>query len=128
MGSVGSAPIFAGAAIGELAGAVERLAERTGAPAADLLERVEADARATSRARAAGRAEASGVRVTALLLAVLPVGGLALGYSIGVDPLAVLLRTPVGAACALGAVGLHAAGLLWSDRLSSPAALSGWAR
>lgn len=121
--TLGSAPAVVRAPLGELVGAVERLAERTGAPAADLLDRVEADARGTSRAYASARAEAAGVRVTALLLAVLPLGGLGLGYSIGVDPLAVLLHTPVGVACALGAVALHAVGLLWSDRLGTPAAL-----
>lgn len=123
-----SAPTVVRAPLGELVGAVERLAERTGAPAADLLDRVEADARATSRVHASARSEAAGVRATALLLAVLPVGGVGLGYSIGVDPLAVLLHTPVGAVCALGAVALHAAGLLWSDRLGSPAPTPGRTR
>jgi tight adherence protein B len=102
------------------AGAALRLADRTGAPLADLLERIEADARTADRAHAAARAQAAGARATALLLAALPVGGIALGYSMGVDPLSVLRFTPLGAACAGGAVVLQLAGLVWSQRLAQP--------
>jgi tight adherence protein B len=101
----------------QLAAAVWHLAERTGAPAADLVERIEADARATYRARAAAAAQAAGARATAVLLAALPIGGIALGYGIGADPLAVLLHTPIGAACAVTALALQVAGLAWTDRL-----------
>ncbi|BCB81090.1 hypothetical protein GCM10022251_66890 [Phytohabitans flavus] len=103
----------------QLTDAAWRLAERTGAPIADLVERIEADARAMDRASASAAAQAAGARATAWLLAALPLGGIALGYSIGVDPLAVLLRTPVGAACAVGAVTLQVAGLVWADRIAS---------
>jgi tight adherence protein B len=108
--------------IANLTAAVWRLAERTGAPAADLMERIEADARAADRARASAAAQAAGARATAMLLAALPAGGIALGYSIGVSPLRILLHTGVGAACALGAVLLQCAGLLWADRLVTGAA------
>jgi tight adherence protein B len=103
--------------LADLTAAVWRLAERTGAPAADLVERIEADARAADRAAASAAAQAAGAQATALLLAALPLGGIALGYGIGVDPLAVLLHTALGAACAIGAVLLQGAGLLWADRL-----------
>nr|WP_307798974.1 hypothetical protein [Micromonospora antibiotica] len=102
-----------------LARAAVRLADRTGAPLADLLERVEADARAFDRGMAAAAAQAAGANATALLLAALPLGGVALGYGIGVDPLAVLLHTPVGAGCALTAMGLQVGGLLWAERLGA---------
>jgi tight adherence protein B len=103
----------------QLTEAAWRLAERTGAPIADLVERIEADARAMDRASAAAAAQAAGARATAWLLAGLPVGGIALGYSIGADPLEVLLHTPIGAACAVGAIALQVAGLAWADRLAS---------
>ena len=102
-----------------------RLAERTGAPLAELVERIEADARAADRGAAAAAAQAAGARATAGLLAVLPVGGIALGYTIGADPLQVLLHTPLGAACALGAVLLQLAGLAWTQRLSAVRAWAG---
>jgi tight adherence protein B len=123
----GARPAATGAAAGrprdarlaELTAAVWRLAERTGAPAADLIDRIEADARSADRSRAGAAAEAAGAQATALMMAMLPVGGIALGYGIGFDPLPVLLHTPLGAACAVGAVLLQCAGLLWSDRLAS---------
>ncbi|NLU80243.1 hypothetical protein HCA58_18015 [Micromonospora sp. HNM0581] len=104
--------------LGRLAGAAVRMAEHTGAPLADLVERIEADARSTDRALATASAQASGARATAWLLAALPLGGIGLGYGIGVDPLQVLLHTTVGGACAIAAVGLQVIGLLWAERLS----------
>ena len=108
--------------LAELTAAVWRLAERTGAPAADLVERIEDDARAANRATASARAQAAGAQMTALLLAALPLAGIGLGYSIGADPVQVLFGTKLGAACALGAVALQAAGLLWCDRMNAGAA------
>jgi tight adherence protein B len=104
---------------GRLAASVWRLAERTGAPAADLVERIEADARAADRAVASAAAQAAGAQATALLLAGLPLGGIALGVAIGADPVRVLLRTPVGAACAVAAVLLQCGGLLWAEKLTA---------
>jgi tight adherence protein B len=98
------------------------LAEQTGAPLADVIERIEADARSADRARAAVAAQSAGSRATAWLLAGLPAGGIALGYAIGADPLAVLLHTPIGAACAAGAVGLQLAGLGVAGRIVRPPA------
>jgi tight adherence protein B len=107
------------ARIAERAGSVWRLAERTGAPAADLVERIEADARLADRAAASATAQAAGAQATALLLAGLPIGGIGLGVAIGADPVRVLFHTPLGAACAIVAVLLQGAGLLWADRLAA---------
>lgn len=105
--------------IAELTSAVWRLAERTGAPAADLVERIEADARTADRAHASAAAQAAGAQATALLLAALPLGGIALGYGIGVAPLQILFHTTLGGGCAIGAALLQSAGLLWADRLAT---------
>ena len=58
------------------------------------------------------------VAATALLLAVLPAAGVAVGYGIGADPMRTLLHTRVGAACAGVACALQVLGLLWTERLS----------
>ncbi|MEV4117782.1 hypothetical protein [Micromonospora sp. NPDC049645] len=103
----------------QLTSAAVRLADRTGAPLAELVERIEADARATDRGLAAAAAQAAGARATAWLLAALPVGGIGLGYGIGVNPVAVLLHSTVGGACAVVAVALQVVGLLWAERLGA---------
>ncbi|WP_433128544.1 type II secretion system F family protein [Micromonospora sp. CA-240977] len=103
----------------QLTAAAVRLADRTGAPLAELVERIEADARATDRGLAAAAAQAAGARATAWLLAALPVGGIGLGYAIGVDPVAVLLHSSVGGVCAVVAVALQVVGLLWTERLGA---------
>lgn len=105
--------------LGQLTSAAVRLADRTGAPLAELVERIEADARATDRGLAAAAAQAAGARATAWLLAALPMGGIGLGYGIGVDPVAVLLHSTVGGACAIVAVALQIVGLLWAERLGA---------
>lgn len=105
------------AVVARLTSAVE-LAESTGAPLADVLDRLDAHLRAMDRARRATEAQAAGARASAALLAVLPVAGVGLGYVVGVDPARVLLHTPFGAACLAGAVVLQLAGLLWADRIS----------
>ncbi|MEH1098193.1 hypothetical protein V6V16_03305 [Micromonospora sp. CPCC 205561] len=102
-----------------LARAAVRLADQTGAPLAELLERIEADARSADRGLAAAEAQAAGARATAWLLAALPLGGIGLGYGIGVDPVSVLLHTPVGGACAVAAIALQVAGLFWAERLGA---------
>ena len=114
------APSTAGGGVGlvALTRAAVALAERTGAPLADLIDRIEADARAGDRARVAAAAQAAGAEATGLMLAALPLAGLGLGYAMGSDPLAILLHTPLGAACALAAIALQTIGLAWSQRLA----------
>jgi tight adherence protein B len=93
------------------------LSQRLGAPLADLLDRVESDLRGVERARAAVAAQTAGARASAALLALLPAAGVGLGYAMGARPGHVLLHTPAGAACALGALLLQYAGLGWTSRL-----------
>ncbi|MFU8851688.1 type II secretion system F family protein [Micromonospora sp. SL1-18] len=116
---VGGAAVDGPHRIARLTRAAVRLADRTGAPLAELLERVEADARAADRGLAAAAAQAAGSRATAWLLAALPLGGIGLGYAIGVDPVAVLLHTTIGGGSALAAVALQIGGLLWAERLGA---------
>ncbi|WP_018252555.1 hypothetical protein [Salinispora mooreana] len=109
----------AGGSGGTVIRAAIRLADRTGAPLADLLERIDVDARAADRGRAAAAAQAAGARATTWLLVALPLGGIGLGYGIGVDPVAVLLHTAVGGSCAVLAVMLQVVGLFWAERITT---------
>jgi tight adherence protein B len=108
-------------AFGRLAAAWQ-LSERLGAPLADLLDRVEADLRSAEQARISVAGQTAGARATSWLLAALPAAGVGLGYGMGVDPARSLLHTPLGAGCALGALGFQCAGLAWSAWLTRAAA------
>lgn len=100
-----------------------RLADRTGTPLAELLDRLDAELAAQDRVRRRFAAQTAGTRATALLLAVLPAVGLAFGYAIGADPLRVLLHSPVGAVCAAVALALQLAGTVWVQRLATAGAV-----
>ncbi|WP_327007000.1 hypothetical protein OHA72_06790 [Dactylosporangium sp. NBC_01737] len=97
--------------------AAHRVSEALGTPLADLLDQVEADLRAGQALRLNLAAQTSGAQTTTTLLVGLPAGGLWLGAGIGVDPVGQLLHTPLGAACAITAVALQCAGLLWTGRM-----------
>jgi tight adherence protein B len=51
--------------------------------------------------------------------------GLGLGIALGVDPLAILIGTPLGMAALAAGVGLTLAGRIWSARLVGAAAGAG---
>ena len=104
--------------IGRLVTTAVTVSAATGAPLADLLDRLAAAASGEARLRRAASAQAAGATATAWLLAALPLAGIGVGYGMGADPLRVLLHTRVGAGCALLALLLQVAGLAWSRRLA----------
>ena len=106
------------ASVARKVGAAVQLAEASGAPLADVLDRLDSHLRAVDRARALAAAQAAGARASAMLLAAMPVAGLGLGFVVGTDPLGVLLHSPLGGACLIAAVVLQLAGVAWSTRLS----------
>jgi tight adherence protein B len=95
-----------------------RLAAGTGAPLADLLDRLQTELAERERLRRAAAAQTAGNRVTAGLLALLPLAGVGLGYAIGADPLHLLWHTAIGAGCAVAALVLQFAGVAWTLRLT----------
>ncbi|MFC8835086.1 type II secretion system F family protein [Streptomyces griseoincarnatus] len=94
-----------------------RVAVDQGAGLADGLDRLEAALRAEQDQRADLRAQLSGARTTAVMLAGLPVVGLALGGALGADPLHVLLHTPSGTVCLAAGGVLEGLGLWWALRI-----------
>ncbi len=93
------------------------LALAHGAPLAPVAGRIAAAARDRLQHCSAVRAELAGPRASARLLAMLPVFGLGLGAALGADPLHVLVATPAGLTCLLGALVLEGAGLRWTGAL-----------
>lgn len=94
-------------------------ASRAGLPLSDLLDAAAQAARDAAALRGLARAELATARSTGLLLAALPLAGIAMGELIGARPLAVLLGTPWGAGCLLAAAGLTGAGVLWSRAITA---------
>lgn len=104
----------------DLAGAWH-VAERSGAPLASVLGRLEHAARAD---RELAREVSSGVapaRATGRLMAALPVVGLLLGSGAGGDPVAMLTTTWIGAACLAAGCALACGGLAWIERIAASA-------
>lgn len=101
------------------------IAEASGCPLADVLTRFAAQLEVEDDADAARQTALAGPKATVALLTWLPVLGLGLGAALGVDPLAVLLGTPLGLAALTAGTLLTVAGRIWSSKLVAAAAAVG---
>lgn len=105
-----------GQALQGLAAAWE-VADRSGAPLADVLDRYADGLLAQEEAADARAVALAGPRATSRVLVVLPVAGIGLGVLIGADPITVLTQTAIGRWCAVLGTALAALGWWWSQRL-----------
>lgn len=94
-----------------------RVAVDGGAGLAAGLDRLRAALRAQRDQRESMRAQLAGARSTVVVLALLPVAGLAMGWAMGADPMGVLLHTPAGLGCLVVGGLLEAMGLWWAGRI-----------
>ena len=101
------------------------IAEASGCPLADVLTRFAAQLEVEDDADAARQTALAGPKATVRLLTWLPLMGLGLGMALGVDPLAILLGTPLGLAALAAGIALTIAGRVWSARLVAAAAGAG---
>lgn len=101
------------------------IAEASGCPLADVLSRFAAQLEVEDDADAARQTALAGPKATVTLLTWLPLMGLGLGTALGVDPLAILLGTPLGLAVLAAGIALTVAGRIWSARLVATAAGAG---
>ena len=101
--------------------AVWSVSERSGAPAAAVLDRVEQDLRARQAQRREVAAALAGARSTGSLLAVMPLLGIGLGAGMGAHPLTVLMGQPRGQVALVTGVVLGALGVLWTSRIIAAA-------
>jgi tight adherence protein B len=97
------------------------LADRYGIPLAELLDAIRGDTEHRARFNTEVQARLAGPRATAMMLAGLPLLGLALGQALGAAPGRVLCQTPVGQVLLVIGTGLACAGVQWSARLVSGA-------
>jgi tight adherence protein B len=101
------------------------IAEASGCPLADVLTRFAAQLEVEDDADAARQTALAGPKATVSLLTWLPLMGLGLGIALGVDPLAILLGTPLGLAALAAGILLTVAGRVWSAKLVAAAAGAG---
>lgn len=100
-------------------GAAWHVAERSGAPLAVVLGRLEqavCDDREIEREVQAGVAPA---RATGRLMALLPLVGLGLGSGLGGSPVTVLTSSWIGVMCAAAGCLLACVGMAWIERIAS---------
>lgn len=95
-----------------------RVADEHGLALAELLDAVRADILGRRRFRERTEASLAGARATALVLAGLPILGVALGQLMGADPLRILLGGGLGGMLLLIGTGLGCTGLLWTDAIT----------
>jgi tight adherence protein B len=116
---IGDAPAAAGLA------SAWATASASGAGLAGVVERVTDELVAQLDLRREIDSQLAAPRATARLLALLPLGGMALGVFLGVDPLGMLLGTTVGLCCLVIGSALALAGVVWVDRLARSATVTG---
>lgn len=98
-----------------------RVAERAGGSLAGPVSRLAASLGEEEQLRREVAAQLAGARATAVLLALLPLLGIAMGTALGASPHQVLLQTPVGRVCLVVGVGLDVAGYRWIAHLTRAA-------
>jgi len=90
---------------------------RSGAAAADVFDGIGEGLLAQIAEAQEREVVLAGPRTTARVLATLPLIGLVLGASLGLNTLGTLFGTRAGLICLLAGVGLWSAGQYWSTRL-----------
>ena len=98
---------------------------RTGAPAADCVERLAASVRAETAAADERAGALAGPRATVQVLAWLPAAGIALGGLVGANPVRTLVLAPAGRVCLLAGTLLWLAGRTWARALVRSAERAG---
>lgn len=93
-------------------------AERHGLPMIDMLTALRSDLSARRGFVDRTRAGLAGPRATAMVLAGLPLLGIALGQATGADPLRVLMGEGLGGILLVVGCGLAAAGVVWAERIT----------
>ncbi|MEK9736283.1 MAG: type II secretion system F family protein [Candidatus Nanopelagicales bacterium] len=93
------------------------VAEGNGAGLAAALDRLVAQERAAQDIRVQLTAHLAAPRASSRMLSLLPLFGLAMGFALGVNPIAWLIGSPVGLACLALGIGLVLLGLWWSSRI-----------
>lgn len=101
-----------------------RVAQLTGASLTQALDAVARALADDEEVASTVAAELAAPRATGRVMAVLPLIGLGLGYSLGGDPVRFLVSNPFGNLCLVGGVGLACAGVWWTELVAGRAGRS----
>lgn len=110
--------VGSGAASWRRIGVAWQTAEQYGLPMVDMLAALRSDLRSRRGFADRTRAGLSGPRATAMVLAGLPLLGIALGQATGAGPIQVLLGGGLGGILLVAGTVLAAAGVAWSERIT----------
>lgn len=99
------------------AGKLWLTAERRGIPVAGLLEYMQHRIDAHLRHARASRAALQGPQATAVILAILPLAGIAMGAAMGANPWHFFTSTSLGGIFLLVGTALACGGFIWVDRI-----------
>ena len=97
------------------------VAERSGAPLARTLDRLESSTRYDREIEREVQSGVSPARATGRLMAVLPVIGLTMGAGMGADPITLLIGTVPGALCLAAGSACACAGVAWVNHIATTA-------
>ena len=95
-----------------------QVSRTSGAPLAEIVERLARAERDAADARVELRAALAGPQATARMLAMLPLLGLGLGYLLGADPLAWFFTDPLGLPVLSAGALFTGAGIMWTRRIT----------
>ena len=95
-----------------------RLCERSGVGLAVAVGRLADALRDDEQVRRETAAQVAGPRATGVMLALLPLFGLAMGSALGAAPLRLLFHTPAGLLLVGSAAVLEVLGLVWMSRIT----------
>lgn len=103
-------------------GALWRLADRHGLPLTPLVAQAQTRLDARLRHRATTTATLQGPQATAVILALLPVAGIAMGTAMGADPVGFLTGGGLGGLLLVLGTALAAGGFVWARHIIGKAA------
>lgn len=99
-----------------------RIADDTGMSLLGVLRHIRDRLDSEQRHQARTTAALGGAKITAIILAILPIFGMLMGVALGINTLAILFGTGLGNLLLIAGIGAECMGLIWSNHIIEKAA------